>query len=121
MNFALALASNRLPGIHADWTQPQPSTNAAPDETPTPESEEIRLEGQILPGGASPTTRAAALKEFASQSAQNNNWQNAQDDPSFRAVFAARRISRAPNATAVERQDQILAGLLIGSPDFQRR
>ena len=30
-------------------------------------------------------------------------------------------MNRAPNATALERQDQLLAGLLLGSPEFQRR
>jgi hypothetical protein len=29
--------------------------------------------------------------------------------------------NRAKAATALERQDQVLAGLLIGSPEFQRR
>lgn len=119
MNFALNLAANHLPGIHVDWSQLPPST-PAPDATTTPESsthetEEARLEQIILPGGVSPTTRAAALKEFEAQSRQGD----AQDDASLRQVFAARRMNRAPNAT--DRQDQLLAGLLIGSPDFQRR
>jgi hypothetical protein len=28
---------------------------------------------------------------------------------------------RTPAPTAVEKQDQVLAGLLLGSPEFQRR
>jgi hypothetical protein len=32
-----------------------------------------------------------------------------------------RRNNRAPAADAYEREDQLLAGLLMGSPEFQRR
>jgi hypothetical protein len=31
------------------------------------------------------------------------------------------RPHRAPSANNIERVDQVLAGLLIGSPEFQRR
>jgi len=34
---------------------------------------------------------------------------------------AAKPISQAQAATALDRQDQLLAGLLLGSPEFQRR
>ena len=33
----------------------------------------------------------------------------------------ARRPNRPPAADAYEREDQLLAGLLMGSPEFQRR
>jgi len=78
----------------------------------TAASEEARLEPLIIPGGVSDSTRTAALQQFQVQS-------TAPDDASFRPVAAARRNKPAPNA--LERQDQILAGLLIGSPEFQRR
>jgi hypothetical protein len=39
----------------------------------------------------------------------------------MRPVSAARPQNRNAAATALERQDQVLAGLLIGSPEFQRR
>jgi hypothetical protein len=31
------------------------------------------------------------------------------------------RSNRNPSAYALEREDQVLGGLLIGSPEFQRR
>jgi len=114
MNFALNLAGNRLPGIAVGWA-PLPDLNADPGESsavaaaPSPESEEARLESLLIPGGVSDTTRTAALQQFAAQSAQN----------SAAPVSATLRPNRALNA--LEREDQILAGLLIGSPEFQRR
>jgi uncharacterized protein (DUF1800 family) len=115
MNFALNLTGNRLPGIVVGWA-PLPDLNADPAESnavaaaPSPESEEARLESLLIPGGVSDTTRTAALQQFAAQSAQS----------SVTPVSAATRPNRA-NANALEREDQVLAGLLIGSPEFQRR
>ncbi|MGC1462635.1 MAG: DUF1800 domain-containing protein [Terracidiphilus sp.] len=126
MNFALNLAANRLPGITINWT-PLPDLASADPVTPsTPESEETRLEPQIIPGGATGSTRSAALQQFAAQSAQNNNQPSApaaaQQGAAIHPIAAAaRRNNRAPNPSPQEKQDQLLAGLLIGSPDFQRR
>ena len=115
MNFALALASNRLPGIQVTWNPLPDLANGEPDTAaPTPESEELRLEPLLVAGGVSDSTRAAALQQFQAQIAQ--------DQTEVRRVMAARRgPNRASNANALERQDQVLAGLLIGSPEFQRR
>jgi hypothetical protein len=111
MNFALALAGNRLPGIKVDWTpQSQQSDAAAPDALPAAANEETRLEPMLLPGGASSSTRAAALQEFAKQNGVQ-----------MRPVVAAQPINRRPPPDMREREDALLAGLLIGSPDFQRR
>jgi uncharacterized protein (DUF1800 family) len=123
MNFALSLAANRLPGITVEWA---PAKNmSAPDSDatsqqmiPTPESEEARLEPILLAGGVSDATRTAALEQFKAQSAQN---------PPMAAPVAARRPApgvrgrQATPADAFEREDQLLAGLLMGSPEFQRR
>jgi uncharacterized protein (DUF1800 family) len=117
MNFALSLAANRLPGITVGWA-PEMDMSAldsdAPGQqvVPTPETEEARLEQVLLPGGVSDATRAAALKEFEEQ--------NGQSSLMATPVVAARRANRAP-ADAYEREDQLLAGLLLGSPEFQRR
>ena len=121
MNYALNFAANRLPGIKINWVPIPDLAGSEPDAPSSTESEETRLEPQILPGGASESTRSAALQQFAAQSAQNKNQPNPQDDASLRPIVAARRQNRAPNPTAQERQDQLLAGLLLGSPDFQRR
>jgi hypothetical protein len=114
MNFALALAGNRLPGIVVGWA-PLPDLDAAASavqQAPSPQSEEVRLEASLLPGGVSDTTRSAALQQFEAQSAQNPT--------PVQPVAANLRQNRTP-ANALEREDQLLAGLLLGSPEFQRR
>jgi len=127
MNFALNLAANRLPGVRVSWNnQPDDTsvgltTDSAPDvqmaSSPTPDEEEQRLEPMIVPGGVGEQTRAAALAQFDSQSAQG----------SFK-VYPVSATSTPRNskdnarpANPLERQDEVLAGLLIGSPEFQRR
>ncbi len=111
MNFALNLAATRLPGIAVEWSPltDQAAGSSAIATNPSPEAEEARLESLLIPGGVSDTTRTAALRQFASQSAQN----------SATLVSAPVHPNRAPNF--LEREDQVLAGLLIGSPEFQRR
>lgn len=112
MNFALNFAGGRLPGVAVGWA-PQQDVNAGLNASgsiataPSPETEEARLESVLVPGGLSDSTRAAALQQFAAQN-------------SIIPVSAPMRQNRA-NANALEREDQILAGLLIGSPEFQRR
>ena len=113
MNFALMLAGNRLPGIQVNW-DPQAADNdsTVSDAIPTAANEEARLEPLLLPGGASSTTRAAALEEFERRNAQGA----ARMQP-----VAAQRLNRPMPPNLREREDALLAGLLIGSPDFQRR
>jgi hypothetical protein len=111
MNFALSLSANRLPGITVNWTPLPDLASDVPDAQTTPESEELRLEPLLVAGGVSDTTRAAALQQFQAQITQN---------PSpITPVAATRKQNR--NASVVERQDEVLAGLLLGSPEFQRR
>jgi uncharacterized protein (DUF1800 family) len=117
MNFALALAANRFPGITVEWA-PELDMGSLDNDSPskqvipTPESEEARLEPMIVAGGVSATTRSAALDQFEKQNAQN---------PALATPVMARRLNRTAAADAYEREDQLLAGLLMGSPEFQRR
>ncbi|HWA93816.1 MAG TPA: DUF1800 domain-containing protein [Terracidiphilus sp.] len=115
MNFALALSANRLPGIRVDWSA-EGATQAiqAAGET-TPETEEARLESALIPGGVSETTRNAVLEQFRQQYTQSDVAQARQ--------IAMTRRPRWRNVTMsqTERQDRLLAGLLLGSPEFQRR
>jgi uncharacterized protein (DUF1800 family) len=118
MNFALNLASNHLQGVTASWT-PQTNDNSATPfyaDPPTAESEETRLEAMIVAGGISDATRAAVLKQFAEQVAQRSDSASAQS-----VASPPRPVARIAAAPALEREDQLLAGLLLGSPEFQRR
>jgi uncharacterized protein (DUF1800 family) len=134
MNFALTLAANKLPGIAITWS-PQadslvariddgtttrtvaqnPAINPVLGPMPTPEAEEQRLEALLVDGGVSPTTRAAVLDQFNAQSQA----QNAQ--MSAKPAASAKPMNPAQASAALEKQDQLLAGLLLGSPEFQRR
>jgi uncharacterized protein (DUF1800 family) len=130
MNFALALSANRLPGIRVGWMAPgsdsdrdaalnllnglddsdntrQRIAGQAQIAAPTAESEEARLEEMLVGGGVSATTRSAVLEQFEQQSAQAGG----------AAPAAVNGAARVP----VKRQDPLLAGLLLGSPEFQRR
>ena len=111
MNFALGLAANRLQGITTAW---EPSDDDSPAsvltaQTPSPESEEARLESSLIAGGISESTRAAVLQQFQQQAAQ------------MQPVSAQNPQNLHAQAVNLEREDQVLAGLLIGSPEFQRR
>jgi uncharacterized protein (DUF1800 family) len=123
MNFALSLAADRLPGITVEWT-PEMDMSAMDSDAParqiipTPDSEEARLEAMLVAGGLSDATRKAALAEFQAQIGQNP----ATVTPvAAKRLFAADRGRQGAPADAYEREDQLLAGLLIGSPEFQRR
>jgi uncharacterized protein (DUF1800 family) len=142
MNFALALAANKLQGVAINWRAQQdvaqgnaPATRvddgavtrsfAQPGATidslltaPTPEVEEQRLETLLVAGGVGSSTRAAVLDQFSTQiQAQTANTENIARP----VTAAARPVNPAQAANSLERQDQLLAGLLLGSPEFQRR
>jgi len=121
MNFALSFAADRLPGISIAWDPTEtggndPTALEANPATPDPQTEETRLEAILVAGGVSDSTRTAVLQQFEQQKAQNQNL------PAAMPVAAAdRQRYRARMVSDSERQDQLLAGLLIGSPEFQRR
>jgi len=129
MNFALNLASNKLPGIAITWTPlPTPTQSyqvappsavqaqaaaSMPGPIPAPDAEEARLEILLVAGGLSIATRSAVLEQFTSQS-QSQNQVTTKPLP-------AKPMKPGQAAAALEKQDQLLAGLLLGSPEFQRR
>jgi uncharacterized protein (DUF1800 family) len=127
MNFALNLAANRLPGVKVNWSnQPEdanvgltsdsaPETQTAP--TPTLDQEEARLEPMIVGGGVGEQTRAAALAQFQTQVDQGTF----KVYPVSATTTTKNSKDMARPANALEKQDEVLAGLLIGSPEFQRR
>jgi len=145
MNFALSLAANRLNGVTTAWSTDgaakatvmpkQPALNLLADldmDTPpakvepaaataasvasptsaTPEQEEARLETLLVGGQVSASTRTAVLQQFEKQS---------QGEPGAPVAMNQHQARRATATLPLERQDQVLAGLLLGSPEFQRR
>jgi hypothetical protein len=112
MNFALSLATNHFPGIKIDWP--------LNDSTITPELFEKDLETQLLPLGVSEKTRAAVLNQARPRAADGAvaSIEQAQPRP---ATMKAAPASSALKTSATDWQSAQMAGLLLGSPEFQKR
>ena len=115
MNFALVLSGNRVPGVRTDWTQVLGGDVNAEDPTA---GTEMELEGKVLDEAATARTRAAVMEEFANPTAQ----EDAEAGFVGRPVNGGARLVRA-NAPAKNAETPLdtMAGLLLGSPEFQRR
>jgi len=133
MNFAMSFARNRLPGVVTDWDA-QLGPNAA---SMKPSQKIALLEQKLFHGQLSPKTREAVLTDLVNESAQ----------PSQRRQFPLRGMAMlgykapalwakpidakannswsqsqpVPQRPAFDRQTELAAGLLLGSPDFQYR
>jgi hypothetical protein len=134
----LTLAANKLPGIAYTWSAPTGSSitqindaggaatithtvSTSAGSLPAPAVEEQRLESLLVAGGVSESTRTAVLEQFETQSAQTVDPAKNAGPPKPVLAATAKPISPAQAASALEKQDQLLAGLLLGSPEFQRR
>jgi len=147
MNFALVLSGGRVPGTMTSW----PTLLGANGDTdvvsaPTPATEK-QLEGLILGEPAGQRTRDTVLEQFNNPTAQrtaeqNFNKQAASDTEMAesnsgsmdgaamnQATPGGASLVRTRGGQGINRRQQNLpetpldtmAGLLIGSPDFQRR
>jgi uncharacterized protein (DUF1800 family) len=114
MNFALSLATNHYGGIKSTW-----STAAAP--LATPEEAEQALEAKLVPGGVSDKTRTAVLDQSAQALAVDRSKLLFEVYPPESQPVNAKQPDPKAQMAALERQDAQIAGLLIGSPEFQRR
>jgi uncharacterized protein (DUF1800 family) len=136
MNFALNLTANKLAGIQTAWpadagngdlgrevaglsTQPATQMDAVADE--------LRLENRLMQSEVSDQTRQTLLEQLESQSEAstgNTRAPAASAQPiNTTAQASGKQRSPDPSTTpaAREKQDALLAGLLLGSPEFQRR
>jgi uncharacterized protein (DUF1800 family) len=94
MNFSLALAANHLgKGITVDWLRQLGTTTSQ-----QPQEQERQLEAMLLHGQVSPATQALVLQQLA-----------------------AAAPPQPHQSQAADRQAALTAGLLFGSPDFQKR
>jgi len=146
MNFALVLSGGRIPGTMTSW----PTLLGASDDTdvvsaPTPATEK-QLEGLILGEPAAPRTRDTVLQQFSNPTAQQMAEQNFNkrpaSDPEMAESNSGTMNGAAMNQPAPGRPSLVrtrggqglggrpnlpetpldtMAGLLMGSPDFQRR
>jgi uncharacterized protein (DUF1800 family) len=100
MNFSLALAGNHLSkGVTVDWLSQLGAASVLPD------LEERQIENLIMHGQVSEKTRALILQQLATAP----------------VAKPAAPATEQQAHQAADRQASLTAGLLFGSPDFQRR
>jgi uncharacterized protein (DUF1800 family) len=127
MNFALVLSGNRVAGTKTDWAGVLGGPAEASAET------ERLLEGDLLGESASVRTRAAVMAEFGNPTAQAQAADGFVGRPAAGAAAAPGMGGGMVRAAAVQpgkvgsavKQSEVpldtMAGLLMGSPEFQRR
>ncbi len=116
LNFAFALASNRIVGVTTDWDA-LIGPNAS---TMTPAQKESALEADLLHLPLADSTRQTILKNISGNSQQDQASLRqlvTRYQPRDPLIFAALGNTPAP----LDPQAALAAGFLIGSPDFQRR
>jgi hypothetical protein len=102
-NFSLALAANHLSkGVTVDWLGQLGAASVLPD------LEERQIENLIMHGQVSEKTRALILQQLATA-------------PVTKPVAIGQPATEQQAHQAADRQASLAAGLLFGSPDFQRR
>ena len=138
MNFALLLSANKVNGTTVDTTAlvAKASTRAVAAAAGEDEAQrkEAELEAVVLPRSVSAQTRSAVLSQTddsAVQQAMHDFGQAAQQQGgaksggkqvvniNVRRDFAAGPAR--PNAPPTDKQGAVMLGLLLGSPEFQRR
>jgi uncharacterized protein (DUF1800 family) len=113
MNFALSLATNHLGGIKTEWRSPS-------QQVTTPSEAEQTLETRLIPNGVSEKTRAAVLEQ-AQTLPQSPTQAQMSPHPDESLPSTSKPQSTAAQTAAQEKQNAQIAGLLLGSPEFQRR
>jgi len=106
MNFALALTSGKIKGVKADAAQLVGSGPPPPDASLTLST----LETNLIAGGVSQQTHDSITAQIE---AEKKN--GAQQKPDSKAG------PRKPADAAHPPDVSTIAGLLLGSPEFQRR
>ena len=128
MNFALALSSNRVAGLHTDLpalmenreSQPGSPAALAMIEQLSPEAKDKMLEEDLLHGLASDRTRATILAQITQDPGAREASLHQISSRSGKDVFAFQRKPKA-DGEVNDTQIALAAGLILGSPEFQRR
>jgi hypothetical protein len=138
MNFALVLSGDRLPGTKTNWTALLgDSGNLSTVTSPSPATEK-QLETLLLGQPASARTRQTVLEQFSNPTAQQQAEQSFNARPADPAPgeadggmagngkllrTAGRRGGGGRDFQSSQPASPLdtMAGLLLGSPDFQRR
>ena len=135
MNFALVLSGNRLPGTQTNWPAllgDDAESNVATNPTPATEK---HLEALLLGQPAAANTRDTVLAQFKNPTAQQDALENftakpasaemdGGKEPNMMRVGLGRKGGGGPSLAQSAQPEtplDTMAGLLLGSPEFQRR
>jgi uncharacterized protein (DUF1800 family) len=134
MNFSLVLASNRLPGVRLNWAGLLGDSTAAvmpaayvPTDAASPTTaKEKRLEMLLLGAPVSDRTRATVIGQsgdgtVAEQAAAEFDLNNGGGKPKGKYAPRPMGANAGQNMGPDDPQAAVMAGLLLGSPEFQRR
>jgi uncharacterized protein (DUF1800 family) len=127
LNFAVSLSNDRIVGVQTDWTRLLGEDVVARTSSASRDSvaeKEKKLEAMLLGLAVSDRTRETVLAQFRDQTTQ----QQAEKSFGIRAnepepmaqvlnISSAKQRARQPP----DREAAGMAGLLLGSPEFQRR
>lgn len=119
MNYALALATNRVAGVTTDFNRLL-GPNA---ESLTPEAKLTALEDGLLHVSVSERTQALVLAQTSqSPEAQAASLRQVSALNGKRDALEVRGVQRRKNlAPLTDSQSAMATGLILGSPEFQRR
>jgi uncharacterized protein (DUF1800 family) len=128
MNFALVLAGDRVPGTRIAWDSVlgAPSAGFKPASyTPQDpvQAKEKRLETALIGQPVSDRTRAAVMSQAndASVTEQAETQFDLRATGKGQAIYRQQAAVTSGNAAPDDAQAAVMAGLLLGSPEFQRR
>ncbi len=138
MNFALVLSGNRIPGVRTTWTEllgePRPEVRRAAyvagEEAGPPGTGALAKEGQLeqllLGSPVSDRTRATVLGQardqtIAEQAATEFDLKSPGGKGNFGLTRGGREVAGANVLVPDDAEAAVMAGLLLGSPEFQRR
>jgi uncharacterized protein (DUF1800 family) len=132
MNFALGLSSDRIPGVQTDWTRllgetkagMEPVTLSTGTASEASAAKEAKLEMALLGQAVSDRTRSTVLQQFEDQAMQQQAVKDFSIKPNEFEPMAQvlnPAMVRPQNRPPLDREAAMMAGLLLGSPEFQRR
>jgi hypothetical protein len=130
MNFALALSSNRLPEVRTDWTamlakQERPAVRSVDDDPDALAVAKVKqLEMLLLEQAVSEKTRATVLQQLRDTTVQQQaekSFSIRPTDPEPMAPVLNAGMPEVRAGAPLDREAAVMAGLLLGSPEFQRR
>ena len=133
MNFALVLSASRLPGVHISWADlvgdksPMTPASYSPASATDPTlAKEKRLEEILLGQPVSDRTRITVIGQstdttVTEQAVTQFDLTPDRGSAALRYGPKGRRGLNGPASEPDDAQAAVMAGLLLGSPEFQRR